>query len=37
VLQACKARFDTKVEEIRTADETVTFKLPRILAEEKRP
>ena len=32
VIDACKARFDVIMETVKTADETVTFKLPRVLA-----
>ena len=32
LIDACSARFETKVEEIRVTDENVVFKLPRILA-----
>ena len=32
VIDACRQRFDVTVETIKTADETVTFKLPRVLA-----
>ncbi|KCZ98288.1 4-hydroxy-3-methylbut-2-enyl diphosphate reductase [Hyphomonas polymorpha PS728] len=32
VIDACRERFDVTVETIKTADETVTFKLPRVLA-----
>ena len=32
VIDACRDRFDVTVETIKTADETVTFKLPRVLA-----
>ncbi|MEM0987084.1 MAG: 4-hydroxy-3-methylbut-2-enyl diphosphate reductase [Pseudomonadota bacterium] len=31
LIAACRARFDVTIEELRTADESVTFKLPRIL------
>lgn len=31
VIDACRARFDVTVETVKTADETVTFKLPRVL------
>ncbi len=31
VIEACAARYDVTVEEIRTTDEDVVFKLPRIL------
>ncbi|WP_300380131.1 4-hydroxy-3-methylbut-2-enyl diphosphate reductase [Henriciella sp.] len=34
LIAACRARFDIEVEHITTAQETVTFKLPRVLAEE---
>jgi 4-hydroxy-3-methylbut-2-enyl diphosphate reductase len=33
VIDACKARFDVTLESVRTANETVTFKLPRVLTE----
>lgn len=33
LIDACKARFDATLEEIRVTDEDVVFKLPRILAE----
>jgi 4-hydroxy-3-methylbut-2-enyl diphosphate reductase len=32
VIDACKTRFDVIMETVKTADETVTFKLPRVLA-----
>ena len=32
VIAACRARFDVSVQKIETARETVTFKLPRVLA-----
>jgi 4-hydroxy-3-methylbut-2-enyl diphosphate reductase len=32
VIDACRARFDVTIETVKTADETVTFKLPRVLA-----
>ncbi|MGA1344162.1 MAG: 4-hydroxy-3-methylbut-2-enyl diphosphate reductase [Hyphomonas sp.] len=32
VIQACRARFDVTIDTVKTADETVTFKLPRVLA-----
>jgi len=32
VIDACRERFDVTVETVKTADETVTFKLPRVLA-----
>jgi 4-hydroxy-3-methylbut-2-enyl diphosphate reductase len=32
VVDACRERFDVTVETVKTADETVTFKLPRVLA-----
>lgn len=32
VIAACRERFDVTVEEIRTAEENVVFKVPRILA-----
>ena len=32
VITACRARFDVTVEGVETAKETVTFKLPRVLA-----
>ncbi|MBI1398845.1 4-hydroxy-3-methylbut-2-enyl diphosphate reductase [Hyphomonas sp.] len=32
VITACRARFDVTLETVKTADETVTFKLPRVLA-----
>lgn len=32
VIEACRDRFDVTVETVKTADETVTFKLPRVLA-----
>ncbi len=31
VIEACRAQFDVTVETVKTADETVTFKLPRVL------
>lgn len=31
VIDACRERFDVTVETVKTADETVTFKLPRVL------
>ena len=31
VIDACRERFDVTMETVKTADETVTFKLPRIL------
>ena len=31
VIDACRARFDVTMETVKTADETVTFKLPRVL------
>ena len=31
VIEACRERFDVTVETVKTADETVTFKLPRVL------
>ncbi|MGH1422967.1 MAG: 4-hydroxy-3-methylbut-2-enyl diphosphate reductase [Hyphomonas sp.] len=34
VIDACKHRFDVKLETLETARETVTFKLPRILSDE---
>ncbi|MEM6534787.1 MAG: 4-hydroxy-3-methylbut-2-enyl diphosphate reductase [Pseudomonadota bacterium] len=33
LIAACRARFDISVEEISTAEENVTFKLPRILTD----
>ena len=33
VISACYDRFTVKIDPIRTAEETVTFKLPRVLAE----
>ena len=33
VINACSERFDVSVENVETARETVTFKLPRILSE----
>ncbi|MEQ3651581.1 4-hydroxy-3-methylbut-2-enyl diphosphate reductase [Hyphomonas sp.] len=33
VIDACSEKFDVSVERVETARETVTFKLPRILAE----
>ena len=33
VITACRARYAVAVEEVRTATEDVTFKLPRVLAE----
>lgn len=33
LIDACKARFDVTLEEIRVTDEDVVFKLPRVLAE----
>ena len=32
VITACRARFDVSLQEIETARETVTFKLPRVLS-----
>jgi len=32
VIDACRERFDVTMETVKTADETVTFKLPRVLA-----
>ncbi|AXE65212.1 4-hydroxy-3-methylbut-2-enyl diphosphate reductase [Hyphomonas sp. CACIAM 19H1] len=32
VIDACRERFDVTVDTVKTADETVTFKLPRVLA-----
>lgn len=32
LIDACKARFDVTLEEIKVTDENVTFKLPRVLA-----
>ena len=32
VIDACRTRFDVTMETVKTADETVTFKLPRVLA-----
>ena len=32
VIDACLARFDVTMQAVKTADETVTFKLPRVLA-----
>ncbi len=32
VIDACHERFDVTMETVKTADETVTFKLPRVLA-----
>jgi 4-hydroxy-3-methylbut-2-enyl diphosphate reductase len=32
VIDACRARFDMTMETVKTADESVTFKLPRVLA-----
>ena len=34
LIAACRARFDIEVEHVTTAKETVTFKLPRVLATE---
>ena len=34
LIAACRARFDIEVEHVTTATETVTFKLPRVLAAE---
>jgi len=31
VIEACRARFDVTMDTVKTADETVTFKLPRVL------
>ena len=31
LIAACRARFDITVEEITTAEESVVFKLPRVL------
>jgi 4-hydroxy-3-methylbut-2-enyl diphosphate reductase len=33
VIEACRTRYDVTVNTVRTADETVTFKLPRVLAD----
>ncbi|MEH6807798.1 MAG: 4-hydroxy-3-methylbut-2-enyl diphosphate reductase [Hyphomonas oceanitis] len=33
VIDACRARFDVTMDSIETAKETVTFKLPRVLAD----
>ena len=33
VIDACRERFDVTLDSIETARETVTFKLPRVLAE----
>ena len=33
VIAACRARFDVTVDSVETARETVTFKLPRVLAD----
>ena len=33
VIDACRARFDVTLDSIETARETVTFKLPRVLAD----
>jgi len=32
VIEACRERFEVTMETVKTADETVTFKLPRVLA-----
>ncbi|MCA8903216.1 MAG: 4-hydroxy-3-methylbut-2-enyl diphosphate reductase, partial [Hyphomonas sp.] len=32
VIDACRDRFDVTVQSVATANETVTFKLPRVLA-----
>jgi 4-hydroxy-3-methylbut-2-en-1-yl diphosphate reductase len=32
VINACRERFDVTMQTVKTADETVTFKLPRVLA-----
>ena len=32
VIDACRERFDVTVDEVETAKETVTFKLPRVLS-----
>ncbi|MEZ5997494.1 MAG: 4-hydroxy-3-methylbut-2-enyl diphosphate reductase [Hyphomonas sp.] len=32
VIDACRERFDVTVEQVETANETVTFKLPRVLS-----
>lgn len=32
VIEACRERFEVTVDTVKTADETVTFKLPRVLA-----
>jgi 4-hydroxy-3-methylbut-2-enyl diphosphate reductase len=33
VIDACRARFDVRVEEVRVTDEAVHFNLPRVLAD----
>lgn len=33
VIDACKARFDVTLKSVRTTDENVVFKLPRVLAD----
>ncbi|MBU1288527.1 MAG: 4-hydroxy-3-methylbut-2-enyl diphosphate reductase [Alphaproteobacteria bacterium] len=33
VIDACRARFDVTMDSVETAKETVTFKLPRVLAD----
>lgn len=33
VIDACRARFDVTMDRVETAKETVTFKLPRVLAD----
>jgi 4-hydroxy-3-methylbut-2-enyl diphosphate reductase len=32
VIEACRTHFEVRIETVKTADETVTFKLPRVLA-----
>jgi len=32
VIEACRTHFDVTIDTVKTADETVTFKLPRVLA-----
>ena len=31
LIEACRARYDVTVEEVRTTEENVVFKLPRLL------
>ncbi|MEM1087413.1 MAG: 4-hydroxy-3-methylbut-2-enyl diphosphate reductase [Pseudomonadota bacterium] len=37
LIAACRARFDISVEEITTAEESVVFRLPKILKKDKAP